>query len=411
MNSVNVRTPHDFEQAPGSADKRKRHSSIACSCCRRLKIRCHGGESKTASSNSSSKPCTHCLSLGKLCEWPEEDGRKQKRTRQMSAASSLSMNRQDSIGLDSSSTGNPTPPPVSCDQTRFADLPVTDSIAISDGHGASHPISLTASNRSESIHGETPYTTVHYFRHLGPTAIAPGHKKISLKVRQDEQSPARDSAPPTRSKSNMQPPRPVDQNGCLPIFDDVTGLPVKEILPTLLDTYFEYYSDLYCFTNRRFLDALIDQGTPPVFLLCVMSALSSRFCESELFASYFPTIDNPREDWEYSAPFLERSKAMVMSAMSLPTPDVAAGLLMMAFADFGDNNEAGMSLTMTKIPHKAHLIDYQQVYGCLQEWHCEWSKNWACIENAVAWTRTIPKQCPKWMSRDQKMERIPNRSA
>ena len=337
MDSINVRTPHDFEQPPGSGDKRKRHSSIACSCCRRLKIRCQGGESKTVSANAVPKPCNHCASLGKVCEWPEEDGRKQKRTRQMSAASSgapLYVTNPESLSFTSPSTGNPTPP-MDTDQTRFAGLPARGS--------QSHPTSLAASNRTESTGSETTYTTVHYFRHLGPTAIAPGHKKISLKARREGQ-PSTYHSPiiPARSTSEMQPPPLLERNLTLPLFDEATGLPVKEILPRLLDKYFEYYADIYCFTNRKFLEALIDQGTPPVFLICVMSALSSRFCDNDLFAPYFPPVEKTREAWEYSAPFLERSKSMILSAMSLPTPDVAAGLLMMAFADFGDNNEAGM---------------------------------------------------------------------
>ena len=337
-----MRTPHDFEQTPGSGDKRKRHSSIACSCCRRLKIRCQGGESKTVAANAVPKPCNHCASLGKICEWPEEDGRKQKRTRQLSTASSsvpLYSTNQDSMSFTSPSTGDPTPP-IDTDQTRFANLPARGSIAVSEGKGHSHPTSLAPSNRTESAGSEATYTTVHYFRHLGPTAIAPGHKKISLKARREDQPFASRSPASTRSMSEMQPP-PLDQSNYLPLFDNATGLPVKEILPSLLDKYFEYYSDIYCFTNRNFLEARVDQGTPPIFLICVMSALSSRFCGHELFAPYFTPVERPREDWEYSAPFLERSKSMIMSAISLPSPDVAAGLLMMAFADFGDNNEAG----------------------------------------------------------------------
>lgn len=51
---------------------------------------------------------------------------------------------------------------------------------------------------------------------------------------------------------------------------------------------------------------------------------------------------------------------MVMSAISLPSPDVAAGLLMMAFADFGDNNEAGKrSLKMMNVQRRRRLISYR----------------------------------------------------
>ena len=350
MDSINVRTPHDFEQTPGSGDKRKRHASIACSCCRRLKIRCQGGESKSVSPNSVPKPCNHCASLGKVCEWPEEDGRKQKRSRQMSAPSTkapLYSSIQESLGFTSPSTGGKPTPPSDTEPSHTAMGPTRRSHPIGDVGLRSRPSSHAASLRTESTGSQTMYTTVHYYRHLGPTAIAPGHKKISLKARREGQPSTQPS--PVRSASSMHPP-PLDRNPPLPLFDEATGLPVSAILPTLLDKYFEYYADVYCFTNRSYLEELIDQGTPPILLIVAMSALSSRFCGSDFFAPYFTSINRPREAWEYSAPFLERAKSIIMSAMSLPTPDVAAGLLMMAFADFGDNNEAGLSFSCSRFP-------------------------------------------------------------
>ena len=127
MDSINVRTPHDFEQTPGSGDKRKHNSSIACEYCRKLKIRCQGGESKTVSGNAVPKACNHCAGQGKVCEWPEEDGRKLKRTRQMSAASSgspLYATNPESLGFTSPSTRNPSPP-MDTDPARFPALPAS----------------------------------------------------------------------------------------------------------------------------------------------------------------------------------------------------------------------------------------------------------------------------------------------
>ena len=244
------------------------------------------------------------------------------------------------MSLTSPSTGNPTPP-IETDQPRAADLLTRGSISVSDSKGYYPPPVLSTAKRTDSDGSETTYTTVHYFRHLGPTAIAPGHKKISLKARHEDQPFGHPSSTPIRSASDMQPPRSLDTRHISPLFDNETGLPVPELLPTLLDTYFEYYSDIYCFTNRSFLNARINEGNPPTFLISVMCALSSRFCAIDLFEPYFLPLDRVRQNWEYSAPFLERSKSMMMSAISLPSPDVAAGLLMMAFADFGDNNEAG----------------------------------------------------------------------
>ena len=165
-------------------------------------------------------------------------------------------------------------------------------------------------------------------------AIAPGHKSIKLKAQQD-------------AGNEVQGPMDalyLGQPGVKPIFDSITGLPVQPLLPTLLDAFFQYYGDNFCHMNRRHLDMLIDHGKASVFLICVMTALSSRFCPPEVYAEYFPpkADGSPRKSWEFSKPFLDRAKSLTMSALDLPSADVVAGLIMLAFVDFGDNNEAGM---------------------------------------------------------------------
>ena len=194
--------------------------------------------------------------------------------------------------------------------------------------------------RSGSSASETPYTTVHYYRHHGPTAIAPGHKQISLKARQDDDESFLDDQLMIRAGQQVQCSHGYNHA----LFDSSTGLPKASILPQLIDTFFKYYGDIYCFLNRNHLIQLVNEGRPPVFLICAMSALCSRFCPPSIFLGFFPPLaDNgDRKAWEYSYPFLERAKSMVMSAISLPTTEVVAGLILLAFADFGDNNEAGM---------------------------------------------------------------------
>ena len=201
----------------------------------------------------------------------------------------------------------------------------------------SAPRGVISSEDSFSPSHETDYTTVHYYRHLGPTGIVPGHKKISLKARQNDL--------PSVIQLNghrTSEPGPDDQTSPLPLFDSATGLPVKALLPVLTDKYFEYYGNIFCFMNRGHVESLIRGGQLPAVLVSTMSALASRFCGKDIFTAYFPQTSKDRESWEYSGPFLEKAKSMVMSAISLPTPEVAAALLMLAFADFGDNNEAGL---------------------------------------------------------------------
>lgn len=80
-----------------------------------------------------------------------------------------------------------------------------------------------------------------------------------------------------------------------------------------------------------------------------MAALSPRFCPLELFVGFLPPKEDgsQRESWEVSKPFLDQAKALTMSAVDLPSAEVVGGLIMLAFVDFGDNNEAGTRLDIS----------------------------------------------------------------
>ena len=191
---------------------------------------------------------------------------------------------------------------------------------------------------------------MHYYRHHGPTAIAPGYKKVSLKAKPDygvagmtDQSTS--SGSPSSHRGSIQDgSADSGSSGLLPLFDMSSSLPAKDILPQLIDKFFEYYGDYFCFLNKNYLNDLMQSGQASPFLVCVMCGLASRFCDPELFENYFPLQEGQREQWEYAIPFLERSKALLMPLLSLPSEDIVSGLIMMAWLDFGDNNEAGMSL-------------------------------------------------------------------
>ncbi len=171
-------------------------------------------------------------------------------------------------------------------------------------------------------------------------SLSSGHKAISLKVMSGSNGDMQ------RYLGQVSQEGPT-QSGLLPLFDPVTGLPAKELLPLLLDHFYDYYADNYLFLlNRRRLDSLIEQGKASIFLICVMSALSSRFCPPDTFSGYIPQKPDgsERKAWEFSSPFLERAKLLMISALDFPSPEVVGGLLMMAFVDFGNNNEAGKSI-------------------------------------------------------------------
>jgi hypothetical protein len=183
-----------------------------------------------------------------------------------------------------------------------------------------------------SLVSQTPHTVLQYYRYLGPTAIAPGYKKISLKVANDSSC----------DSQNVHRCGWSEQLGTS-VFDPRNNLPRAELLPHLLDAFFEHYGSYFCFLNRRQLENLIKTDEISTFLLCSIAALSARFCNPDVFTSYFPPLPAPqvREHWHYSLPFLNQAKTLLIPLLSIPSRDLVAGLLFLALAEFGDNNEAG----------------------------------------------------------------------
>lgn len=199
---------------------------------------------------------------------------------------------------------------------------------------------------SDSAASEIPHVVLQYYRYLGTTAIVPGHKKVSLKVVKDSQT------------LNTPAEGVVDS-----LIDHQTGLPQSELLPALLDAFFEYYGSIFCFLNRTQLDSLIARNEISSFLLCSIAALSSRFCSAEIFTPYFsPLIDGrDRKPWEFCLPFLRQAKRLLLPLISIPSCDLVAGLLFLALAEFGNNDEAGIWICVNAI---SETLTNSQVCGC-----------------------------------------------
>jgi hypothetical protein len=361
MESISITTSHDFGNASSLSAKRK-HSSIACDPCRRLKIRCIGGGPEVVRGRSLSTPCENCTRASKLCQWPEGDRRKrQKLTTADSSSQDLSFahpQREYSgvpsqVDLDFLSTGQQNTarqPGLNPTAQKHVNHIHDVECQLSPNLNAHHNSMAYTSNafpRSE-LH-EADHTTVQYARHLGATAIAPGHQKISLKVKTDDvvydTEASSTSGYPTGRHSESHDPH---EQRFLPIFDETTGLPSGEILPILLDIFFEYYGDNFCFLNRSYLDQLLETGDASIFLICTICALSSRFGTSAIFVNYFPHREE-KHAWEYAIPFLHRAKELLMPLLNVPSVEVVAGLLLLSWAEFGDNNEAGKRC--------GHLVD------------------------------------------------------
>lgn len=185
-------TPQSFPGSPTSP-KRQKHTSIACEGCRKLKVRCLGGEATAISSAPVVvRRCNHCASLSKHCVWPQGDGRRRGRTSSPGNAGGRDnisrTRRNENSSLPSIRPSIPPRPPISTESSQALrapaghGIPPTTVLPAANG-GANGKISL--GERSDSSASETLCATVHYYRHLGPTAMAPGHKKISQKARHD----------------------------------------------------------------------------------------------------------------------------------------------------------------------------------------------------------------------------------
>lgn len=318
MEAATVRTVQDLEWETSLPRKRK-YTSKACTACRKLKIRC---QERTAADGSSS--CEHCLKTGASCSWPDIDARKWSKVRQHRHSSSPT--GMNAVPLHAS---------LLHQESSSEHVPGNDNNAeLPDGlEQHSGPISGQENSMSGSVVDTTPHTVLQYYRYLGSTAIAPGYKKISLKATNDgsEASGLSSGTPSTQLAKDPD------------MFDPRSNLPRAELLPHLLDAFFEYYGGSFCFLNRQQLEKLISTNEISGFLLCSLAALSARFCSPQIFEPYFPSTNGQIIDrWQYSLPFLIQAKKLLMPLLSIPSCDLVAGLLFLALAEFGDNNEAGI---------------------------------------------------------------------
>lgn len=202
---------------------------------------------------------------------------------------------------------------------------------------------------------------VKYYRHFGPTAIVPGRKRVSLrlKCRPDHIHQVKKLSPfgygaPDDASSTLQDypitnppflyptssePFPIDDN---PLFDDSTNLPNPEILHHLLDVFFCKVGDHFPFLCRSRIAQSISDGEASAFLICAMCALSARF--TSIRASASSSDSSPGEGtrhWANGAVFAARAKASLGEVISVPSVEHAAGFIILAWVEFGDNNDSG----------------------------------------------------------------------
>ncbi|KAF8057613.1 fungal-specific transcription factor domain-containing protein [Lyophyllum atratum] len=210
---------------------------------------------------------------------------------------------------------------------------------------------------------------LYYYRfQSGSTAIHPGVNRISLKLQ-----PLPASSSPVSGFSAplpvcTSPSGPTGQSE-LDVFDD-NGLPYPHVYIPLLDTFFRTMSRHFPSISRRRMEERLETGTMSAFLLNCICALGARFHPS--------AQDAPLKA---CAPFITKAQELIIPLLHLPTTDVVTGLLLLAWANYGQNSESGlwqysgMAIRMALdigmhenseiYENRAHLIRVRHLFWCL----------------------------------------------
>lgn len=350
---------------------------LACFYCRAKRIRCSG-----------TKPvCTACTKAGATCEWPA--GRRRKRTRRemeearrveaaVSAASSgpgmthYGISPSDANGApvqpqsvpSSGSAGSAQPHLEFTDPwvgaTNFVwpsnflpegfsfdsfdqsipELPATQMPELSslgplegflnDNSPGTDTRLFQALNQTAYISGDLADDEVelYYYRFSGTTALNPGVNRISLKLhRRDggaQRAPEPEATGTPSERSMRPPPAPAD------LFD-ANGLPHKHVWDPIFQKFLKHMSQHFPSLSHRRMEERYASGTMSAFLANCTLALGARF-GGEADADGVAAC----------APFVAKAQELVIPLLHLPAYDVATGLLMLAWASYGQSSDSGL---------------------------------------------------------------------
>ncbi|EIM87625.1 uncharacterized protein STEHIDRAFT_168323 [Stereum hirsutum FP-91666 SS1] len=181
--------------------------------------------------------------------------------------------------------------------------------------------------------GESSVLKVHYYRFSGSTAIHPGFNRIVIKLRSSAIPPLPVSgslpSPHSPSSSNFN-----DINGHARILNNndpsAPSGPVLASEPldhSLVDVFFENFAQHFPFVKRERVNERLADGSMSAFLLNAMNAVAARFATAPA-----------RKPQEY----IDAAWTLAMPLMRLPSRDIAAGLLLLSWAEFGENSESGL---------------------------------------------------------------------
>ncbi len=183
-----------------------------------------------------------------------------------------------------------------------------------------------------------------YYRRFGPTAVVPGLRRLSVMVENRQQEgvpPSEEEAPEWESAASLvdtaSPSSALSHESR--IFDKASRIPHPDMVPQILETFFQHFGGHFPFLNPEILGGHVRSGEASSFLLNAIAALTIRFCSFEgPLAHLQEKYEHP---WQRGTPFLKKAKEQLVPLLNIPAPEVVAGLLILAWAEFGDNNETG----------------------------------------------------------------------
>lgn len=210
------------------------------------------------------------------------------------------------------------------------------------------PIGPSPGRSKSDIHAPSRPRIVklRYYRRLGPTAVVPGFRRLSMAVNPDQEETYEGEHSSlelddyTSGWGTASPSSAASDHNKL--FDKSTCQPNSDIMPMILHVFFEHFEGHFPFLNPEILSGHVQAGEASSFLLNAIAALTVRFCPLEGPLAYLQ--DRYSTNWGRGAPFFKKAKEQLVSLLSLPEPDVIAGLIILSWAEFGDNNETGTSI-------------------------------------------------------------------
>lgn len=165
------------------------------------------------------------------------------------------------------------------------------------------------------------------YRRCGPTAIVPGLRRLALVV----------DAGATEDSHVLDSPSPPLPPEASKLFDKSDRQLHPEILPQILNVFFKHLGGHFPFLSHDVLDSHVRSQVASSFLLNAIAALALRFCP---FDGPMAAIQGNCK--RNGSPFLDKAKEQLVSLLSIPEPEVVAGLVLLAWAELGDSNETGL---------------------------------------------------------------------